>query len=61
MYSNEEYLKKEIMNQSRHLFIFGYNNQARSNFLQSLENDYPFTNELSNIVNALSSPSSPSP
>lgn len=50
MYSNEEYLKKEIMNQSRHLFIFGYNNQERSNFLQSLENDYPFTNELSNPI-----------
>ena len=50
MYRNEEYLKKEIMDQSRHLFIFGYNNQERSNFLQSLENDYPFTNELSNPI-----------
>ena len=26
-YNNEEYLKKQIMEQSRHLFIYGYNNE----------------------------------
>ena len=40
-YKNEEYLKKEIMQQSRHLFIYGYKNNHRSEFLKSLEMDYP--------------------
>ena len=40
-YKNEEYLKKQIMEQSRHLFIYGYNNKHRSEFLKMLENDYP--------------------
>ena len=40
-YKNEEYLKKEIMKQSRHLFIYGYSNETRSEFLKSLEDDYP--------------------
>lgn len=40
-HKNEEYLKKEIMEQSRHLFIYGYNNKQRSEFLKELENDYP--------------------
>ena len=40
-YKNEEYLKKEIMEQSRHLFIYGYKNEHRSEFLKSLESDYP--------------------
>lgn len=40
-YKNEEYLKKQIMEQSRHLFIYGYNDEHRSDFLKSLEYDYP--------------------
>lgn len=40
-YKDEDYLKKEIMEQSRHLFIYGYNNEHRSEFLKSLESDYP--------------------
>ena len=40
-YKHEDYLKKEIMNQSRHLFIYGYNNEHRSNFLKNLESEYP--------------------
>lgn len=42
-YKNEEYLKKEIMGQSRHLFIYGYDNDYRSDFLKSLEIAYPVT------------------
>ena len=42
-YLNEEYLKKEIMEQSRHLFIYGYDNDYRSKFLQNMESDYPVT------------------
>lgn len=49
-YKNEEYLKERIMGQSRHLFIYGYNNQERSKFLKNLENDYPFTAELSEPI-----------
>ena len=40
-YNNEDYLKKEIMEQSRHLFIYGYNNEHRSEFLKGLESEYP--------------------
>ena len=40
-YNNENYLKKTIMEQSRHMFIYGYNTDYRSNFLQSLEGEYP--------------------
>ena len=40
-YKNENYLKKTIMEQSRHMFIYGYNTDYRSNFLQSLEGEYP--------------------
>lgn len=36
-----EYLKKEIMEQSRHQFIYGYDNDERTSFLKSLEDDYP--------------------
>ena len=42
-YKNEKYLKNEIMDQSRHQFIYGYNNEHRSNFFKSLEKDYPLT------------------
>ena len=40
-YKNEDYLKREIMEQSRHLFIYGYDNPCRSQFLQKFENEYP--------------------
>lgn len=35
-----EYLKDEIMRQSRHQFIYGYESDERSSFLKSLEKDY---------------------
>lgn len=37
----DNYLKKEIMQQSRHMFIYGYNGAKRTEFLKSLEKDYP--------------------
>lgn len=40
-YKNEEYLKSSIMDYSRHLFVYGKNNDHRSEFLKSIENDYP--------------------
>ena len=40
-YKNENLLRTEIMEQERHLFIYGYNTPYRSEFLRSLENDYP--------------------
>lgn len=40
-YKNEEYLMNQIMEQSRHLFIYGYNCEHRSEFLKSLEQNYP--------------------
>ena len=40
-YNNEEYLKSEIVDQSRHQFVYGYANPYRSEFLKSLEDDYP--------------------
>ena len=40
-YGNEEYLKRRIMNDSWHLFLYGYANKHRSEVLESLEKDYP--------------------
>lgn len=40
-YNNEELIKKEIMDQSRHLFIYGYPTEQRTIFLKSLEKEYP--------------------
>lgn len=40
-YDKDKYLKSEIMDQSRHQFIYGYNTSNRSNFLKELESDYP--------------------
>ena len=42
-YKNQEYLKKEIMEQSRHLFIYGYDTEYKSKFLQDLEKEYSFS------------------
>ncbi len=47
MYKNGEYLKKMIMEQNRHLFIYGYNSKDRSEFLQKFEKNYPFASDLS--------------
>lgn len=49
-YKNKEYLKERIMGQSRHLFIYGCSSDDRSKFLQSLEEDYPFTDDLSSPI-----------
>lgn len=40
IYSNEKQLKSEIM-QSRHLFIYGYDTNCKSDFLKGLESEYP--------------------
>ena len=34
-------IKSEIMDQSRHQFVYGYNNDARKEIVDSLEKDYP--------------------
>lgn len=39
-YKNEEYLKHEIMDQSRHQFIFGYDGIQRKQFLEDMANYY---------------------
>lgn len=39
-YKNEEYLKHEIMDQSRHQFIFGYDGVQRKQFLEDMANYY---------------------
>lgn len=41
LYDNKEYLKKEIMMQSRHQFIYGYNNESRLKLLSELDKEYP--------------------
>ena len=40
-YANEDWLKRKIMDQSGHLFIYGYTNDYRSEFLKKLESEYP--------------------
>lgn len=40
-YEHEKELKEEIMEQGRHLFIYGYKNEQRSDFLKGLESGYP--------------------
>lgn len=37
----EEYLKRQIMDTSRHQIIYGYNTKERHRFLQELEESYP--------------------
>lgn len=37
----EEYLKRQIMDTSRHQIIYGYNTKGRHQFLQGLEESYP--------------------
>jgi len=36
-----EYIKQEILGQSRHLFVYGYNYENREKLLESLEDDFP--------------------
>lgn len=40
-YNNEEYLKRSIMEQSRHLFIYGKKCEYRHSFFKKLDDDYP--------------------
>lgn len=40
-YKNEEYLKHEIMEQSRHQFIYGYDNEKRKLFFRELDMEFP--------------------
>lgn len=48
----EEYLKRQIMDTSRHQIIYGYNTKERHRFLQELEESYPVKTS-SNIPNAI--------
>ena len=41
MEKNLSFLKKQIMEQSRHHFIYGNNNEDRSGFIKSIVDDYP--------------------
>lgn len=41
VYNNEEYLKRSIMEQSRHLFIYGKECEYRHSFLKKFDDDYP--------------------
>lgn len=38
---NKEFLKQNIMEQERHLFVFGREGITRENFISELESDYP--------------------
>lgn len=40
-----EYLKKEIMEQSRHHMIYGYDTPSRSDFINFLESSYPVVSD----------------
>lgn len=40
-YKNEEYLKHTIMDQSRHLFLYGYDGSKRKQFLEDMASSYP--------------------
>ena len=40
-YEKESYLKREIINQSRHLFIYGYQTEQRERFARDLEKENP--------------------
>lgn len=40
-YNHEEYLKREIMEQSRHQFIYGYDGIKRKQFLENMASCYP--------------------
>ena len=40
-YENEEYLQHQIMDQSRHQFIFGYDGAQRKQFLENMASNYP--------------------
>ena len=41
IYINEEHKRKEIIEQSRHQFIYGLDGDSRTNFLKEIEKDYP--------------------
>lgn len=45
VYKDEEYLKKEIMGQNRHQFIYGYDNEQRKILLQKLDGEYLVKND----------------
>ena len=47
-YTNEEYLRKTIMEQSRHQFIYSYNDDRRKLFLQKLDSEYPVVMDCNN-------------
>lgn len=40
-YRNDEYLKQTIIGESRHQFIYGYDNDKRRSFFQELTGEYP--------------------
>jgi hypothetical protein len=40
-YNNEDYYKKDIINQGRHQFIYAYDGKKRTNFLKEIEKENP--------------------
>ena len=40
-YNNEQYLASRIIEQSRHLFVYGYNNECRNKFIKKIDDNYP--------------------
>ena len=40
-YNNEQYLANSIVGQSRHLFVYGYNNECRNKFIKKIDENYP--------------------
>lgn len=42
---DKEYLKKEIIDQSRHQFIYGYNDENRKSLIKELEIEYPIVKD----------------
>ena len=49
-YANEEYLRKTIMEQSRHQFIYSYNDKKRKLFLKKLDSEYPVVMDCNNPI-----------
>lgn len=50
MIKNKKFLVDEIMRESRHQFIYGYNGKEREEFLKETVGAYPITVDLSNPI-----------
>ena len=54
-YENENYKKGEIINQSRHQFIYGYDGEKRTSFLKDLENENKNSSIYQRFLNGMNS------